>query len=432
MNVFDSRRARHLGRLFLMTTSLFAFAGCGKEKPAEEKEDTGPTKPVPIEVATAKQTTLRPALELVGTIVAIPERTATVSSRLGGWVEKVAVVEGKHVDANQLLVQLDQRAADADLSRANAAVAEKQAVLDRLKKGYLPQELEGARQDRDKAKATMEGLKSTVDAQKTLLDRKEFSRVQYQTTVNAYKAAQAAFNSADERVKLLVAGTRPEMKAEAKALLQAAQAASDTADLAVKWCRITTPIKGVVARLAARQGQFYNQATTLATVIDLSEVFVQLRIPSRDYAKVSVGTEIDVTVTALPGRKFHGNIARIAAEADPLTGAVDVFATVKNPDGALRPGLGCQARVKLPPIPNAVAVPRAAIADHDGTTVVTLVRDGKANEKTVTIGAQTTDLVQIVKGLSPGDVVATAGGYGLPENCPVRIVADLAAGRRGQ
>ncbi len=40
-------------------------------------------------------------------------------------------------------------------------------------------------------------------------------------------------------------------------------------------------------------------------------------------------------------------------------------------------------------------------------------------------GPRTRDLIQIVKGLSNGDQVATAGGYGLPEGCPVRIVADL-------
>lgn len=431
MHKYRPFRTSVLGSAFV-AAALLALAGCGKEKPAEEEEQTGPTKPVPIEVATAKQTTLRPALELVGTVVAIPERTSAVSSRLGGWVEDVAVVEGKHVDANQLLVQLDAHAAEADDMHAKAVVDEKQAVLTRLKKGYLPEELEGARQDRDKAQASMDGLKGQVDAQKKLLPSGDISPVKYDMTVKAYKAAEAAFKSTDERVKLLEKGTRVELVDEAAALLKGAQATWKRADLAVKWCRITAPIKGTVAKLAARKGQYFNQATTLATVIDLSEVFIQLRIPSRDYAKVGVGTKVDVAVTALPGRLFHGRIARIAAEADPLTGAVDVFATVKNPDGSLRPGLGCQARVWLPEIPNALAVPRAALADHDGTTVVTLVRDGKANETPVQTGAETKDLVQIVKGLSAGDVVATTGGYGLPENCPVKIVANLAAGRRGQ
>lgn len=432
MNGYHSHRISYLCGLFLAMVTIFAFIGCGTEKPAEEEEETGPTKPVPVEAAIVKQTNLRPALELVGTIVAIPERTALVSSRLGGWVEQVAVVEGQHVDANQLLVQLDDHAAKAALMGAKAAVDEKQAVLARLKKGYLPQELEGARQDRDKARATMDGLKGQVDAQKKLLRSGDVSPVTYDMTVKAFKAAQAAFKSADERVKLLEAGTRPEMKAEAKALLDAAQAAWKQADLTVKWCRITTPIKGTVAKLAARKGQYFNQATTLATVIDLSAVFVQLRIPSRNYAQVGVGTKIDVVVIALPGRLFHGRITRIAAEADPLTGAVDVFATVKNPDGSLRPGLGCQARVWLPEIPDALAVPRAAIADNGGTTVVTVVRDGKAVETPVQLGAETQDLVQITKGLSAGDVVATAGGYGLPENCPVKVVKDLAAAQKDQ
>jgi multidrug efflux pump subunit AcrA (membrane-fusion protein) len=431
MEAYRSKRLQEIAGLLLLVVLAVVASGCGHStSEAEENEEAGPTEPVPVEAATAKETTLRPALDLVGTIVAIPERTAAVSSRLGGWVENVAVVEGQAVGANQLLLQLDAHAAEADLLHAQATVEEKQAVLTRLKKGYLPQELEAARQDRERAQATMEGLKSEVDALQALLNRGEFSTVQYDTKVKAYKAAEAAYESARAHARLLEQGTRVEVVDEAAAQLKAAQASEKQADLAVKWCRITTPIKGVVARLAARQGQFFDRASTLATVIDLSEVFVQLRIPSHDYAQVEVGTKVDITVTALPGRTFHGHIARIAAEADPQTGSVDVFATVPNPDGSLRPGLGCQARVWLPEIANALAVPRAAIADNDGTTVVTLIRDGKAQEQPVQLGVETQNLVQIVKGLRPGDMVATAGGYGLPEGCPVKIVTSLSAGQK--
>ena len=161
--------------------------------------------------------------------------------------------------------------------------------------------------------------------------------------------------------------------------------------------------------------------------MDLSSVFVQLRIPSRDFGKVRLGTKVDVQLVSIPDRTFHGSIARISGEADPLTGNVNVFALVENKRGVLRPGLGCQARVWLPEIPNALAVPVAAIADHAGTPVVTLIQDGKAQETEVELGAETHQLVQVTQGLSAGDVVATAGGYGLPDGCPVRIVDDLAA-----
>ena len=58
-----------------------------------------------------------------------------------------------------------------------------------------------------------------------------------------------------------------------------------------------------------------------------------------------------------------------------------------------------------------------------------MIRDGKAYEAEVETGAETRDRVQILKGVSAGDLVATAGGYGLPDECPVHVVEDLAAAK---
>jgi hypothetical protein len=66
----------------------------------------------------------------------------------------------------------------------------------------------------------------------------------------------------------------------------------------------------------------------------------------------------------------------------------------------------------------------AAVADHAGTSVVTVVRDGKAHEIEVKLGLKTEDHVQIVRGFSAGEWVVTEGGYGLPDNCPVRILTE--------
>lgn len=412
--------------------SLLAVAGCANGTNGtsdEEPQSDGPSKehPVSVQAARAERTTLHPRLDLVGTIVAIPERTAVVSPQVAGWVDSLKVVEGQSVHAGDVLVQLDARSSQTAMKRAQALVAEKSAALQRLKRGYLPQEIAAARQDADKAAANVAALRNELAALKDLLDRREISAVQYETKQKAVQAAQAARNSAEERAKLLEAGTRPEMIDEAQGVLDAAQADLDQAQLNLQWCTIASPIDGVVVQLLARRGQFFDRAAPLATINDLSELFVQLRVPSAEFGKVQLGTPVDVELTSLPGRTFQGTVTRIGGQADPLTGNVVVFALVKNEGGTLRPGLSCQARVWLPEIPDVLAVPVAAVADHSGTPVVTVIRDGKAYETEVTLGAETPELVAVLKGLSAGNLVATAGGYGLPEGCPVRIVSDSAA-----
>ncbi|HQZ64316.1 MAG TPA: efflux RND transporter periplasmic adaptor subunit [Planctomycetaceae bacterium] len=378
--------------------------------------------PVPVQAAKVQRVTLRPALELVGNVMAIPERIAMISPQLGGWVTELGVHEGQIVKAGEPLAQLDERTAKTDIQRTSAIVAEKAAALKRLKRGYLPQEMEVARQDRDKAKATADGLRSELKALEDLRRRGEISPVQYDTKVKMLESADAALASADAHSRLIEEGTPAELVEEAQAFLEAAQADEEHAKLTLQWCTIASPIDGVVTLLAAHQGQYFAQALPLATVIDMSNVFVQLRIPSRDFGKVTIGTKVNVQLTSIPDRTFHGTINRISGEADPLTGNVNMFALVENEAGQLRPGLSCDVYVWLPEIPNALAVPVSAIGDHAGTPVVTLIRDGKTQETVVELGAETREFFQVTSGLAEGDIVATSGGYGLPDGCPVEIL----------
>jgi multidrug efflux pump subunit AcrA (membrane-fusion protein) len=412
---------------------LLTVVGCSTATPdATAPDGASPTTeatqqpPVSVEVATAEVTTLRPILDLVGQIVAIPEKTAVISPQLGGWVRKLDVVEGQSVKAGDLLVELDTRSAEVAVTRAEATVAEKSAAVKRLKSGYLPEEIAGARQDAGNAAAMVDGLTNELKALKNLLDRSEISPVIYQTKAEAVKSAEAALASAQEKVKLLEAGTRPEMIAESQGLLDVAKADLEQAKLTLNWCSITSPIDGVVVQLLARQGQFFDRAVVLATVMNLDEVFVQIRIPSAQFAKISIGTEIKIELASLPGKTFAGQVTRISGQADLATGNVIVFALVENPDHLLRPGLSCQVHVSLPEVPSALTIPIAAVADNSGTPVVTVIRDSKAYETEVTLGVETSDQVQILSGLKAGDQVTTAGGYGLPEACPV-VVADVHA-----
>lgn len=397
------------------------LAGCTKGTvPGDTTVEPEP-QPVPVQVAKAELTTLHPQLDLVGTIIAIPERTAVVSPQLGGWVEKLAVVEGQTVKAGDLLVQLDARAAQTDVERASAIVAEKESAVKRLKRGYLPQEIETARQDRDKAKAAVDGLRGELAALDDLLKRQEISPVAYETKAKALTAAEAALASADAHLKLFEQGTATELVDEAQSLLEVAQADLEHMKLTLEWCSITSPIDGVVVQLLAHQGQFFDRAVPLATVIDMSNVFVQLRIPSRNFADVQLGTPVDVQLNALPGQAFRGDISRISGQADPLTGNVIVFAKIENEAHLLRPGLSCEVRVSLTVVSQVLTIPVAAVADNSGTPVVTVIRDGKAYETEVQTGIETRELVQVLQGLAAGDIVATAGGYGLPTGTLVTV-----------
>jgi RND family efflux transporter MFP subunit len=416
---------RPLLALALGAIAAFTLAGCKKSTSEEHgEEDHLPRDPVPVRAFQARQSTLKPSIDVVGSLIAIPERTTSVSPQVAGWIQKIKVVEGDRVRAGEEILRLDPRMAEADLAKNIAAVKEKAAIVERLKHGPRSEEIEMARHDAHKAQIAIQALRGEVAALKSLRANNEVSAVQFQKTDSLLQAAEAESASVAAKLKLLQAGTRPEEIAETEARLEAAQAELTTAKLNVELCNVTSPLDGTITQLAARQGMYVDRTAALAMIVDLSQLFMQIRVPSAYLANVHVGAKVDVQVTSLPEKTYQGTIARIGGQADTATGDVDALAVVSNQDGLLRPGLACRGRLWLPELANVLAVPVAAVADHAGTSVVTVVRDGKAHEIEVKLGLKTEDHVQIVRGFSAGEWVVTEGGYGLPDNCPVRILTE--------
>ncbi|HUT10869.1 MAG TPA: efflux RND transporter periplasmic adaptor subunit [Thermoguttaceae bacterium] len=418
----------HHPRLLAAFTAVFltacALCGC-KEAVVEEEQDTLPKEPVPVEAVEARLTTLRPSIDLVGTLVVIPERSTVISPQIGGWIQKVSVVEGVEVGQGDELVVLDGRLAKADVAKAKASVAEKKATLARLERGYLPQEIEAARQEVRKCDEQADSIALEVAALEPLWKSKEVPDLQYQKVEASRRAAEAAQAAAQAHLELLLAGTPPEEIAEAEARLAMAHAELAAAKLNSNLCQITSPISGRVTQLFARQGAFAERSVPLLNIDDLSKLFMQVRIPSIHMANVQPGARVDVRLPTYPGQVFSGTVARISGEADPATGDIDAFVEIPNDNALLRTGLACRGRLWLPEMPNVLAIPVAAVADHAGKAVVTVVEDGKAREVEVALGTQTHDQVEITKGLEAGQWVVTEGGYGLPDDCPVKIVSNL-------
>ncbi|MBN2296568.1 MAG: efflux RND transporter periplasmic adaptor subunit [Pirellulales bacterium] len=384
-------------------------------------DETAAAPLVPVKVCRAKVLTLHPTLDLTGVIVAIPERSATISPQIGGWIKDVLVTESDTVKAGQELIRMDPRIAQINLEKVRASLLENEATLARLRNGYLPKEIDMARAEMAQAKANVGALRGQFDAAKSLHEKHEMSSVQYGKLASELQAAEAAFAAAEAKWKLMASGTRSEDIAKAEAQVAGAKADVNSAELTLQFCTISSPIAGRITRLSAQQGMSAQPAVVLATVTDLSDVFARVRIPNVYQTQVLKQADALVSVGTLPGKEFPGKFARTSGQADVNTGAVDALILVPNQENMLQPGLTCNVRLSLREIKDALVVPVTAIADRDGAHVLTLVRDGKAYEIEVQLGQKAGDLVQITEGVKAGDLVVTEGGYGLPDGCPVKI-----------
>lgn len=412
--------------LAVVLSSVLFPSGCRESSDQAESDEAPLPQPVPVRAAGTTVATLRPSVDLIGTIVPIAERTSEIFAQAEGQIARIAVVEGQSVRAGEVLIEVDRRQAEARLAGARAAGQRAQATLAKLEHGPLPEEVEAAHQTSRQLAAVARSLAAKLDALRSMHEKGDVSDVEFGQAQARFDAADAESRAAESRLRLLEAGTRSEEIAEARAELAEAEADVAAAELVVEFCTIRSPISGVVIQLSARAGAYVTPADMLGSVIDTSELFVQAHIPSAHFSKVSCGAPADAWTEPSADAALRGTVARLGPRANPDTGDVDVFVSIKNDRGLLVPGLACRVRLWLPELANTLSIPVAAVADRDGTPVVTVIRDGKAYEQPVTLGVSTKDQVQVLGGLEDGDWVATEGGYGLPEGCPVRLTSEAA------
>jgi RND family efflux transporter MFP subunit len=178
---------------------------------------------------------------------------------------------------------------------------------------------------------------------------------------------------------------------------------------------VAAPLSGVVTKRQANAGLAVEPATELFTVVDLSTVWVTGNVYERDLAHVRVGSLVSVTTTALPGRQWDGRISYIDPQIASETHTLQVRIEAPNHDEQLR--LGMYVEVAIAGTNTQQTVPivsRSAIQTVDDRHFVYLPdarQRGRFVEREVRLGSGAEGDVEVLEGLTAGDVVVTKGSF---------------------
>jgi len=178
---------------------------------------------------------------------------------------------------------------------------------------------------------------------------------------------------------------------------------------------VTAPIAGTVTQRQVGVGQYINSAangatSTVYTIGDLSTVWLVANVREADAALIRSGTAAQVRVPAYPGRVFDGRLSWIGASIDADTHRLSVRADVKNPDGALKPGMFASFTLLIGDTAPALAVPESAIVyEGEGARVWVAPKDGELASREIKTGRTNGKMVEVLSGLSAGDKVVSSG-----------------------
>jgi len=255
------------------------------------------------------------------------------------------------------------------------------------------------------AQASYVRAKQDFDRDSTLLKQQVIAQATYDQALQVYQSARSQVD-------------------EAQAALRQAQVKLD-------YCKLTSPMDGVVLDRHIEVGSLVEPTTVAFEVADLSDMKAVFGVSDMEVGELKQGSLQTLTAEALPGVPLIGKITSVAPNADPTTRTFDVEVTVPNKDGKLRSGMIASLQIAMAgtPATSSATVPLNAIVrpPHDRNDFAVYVvedRDGKsfARLRKVTLGEIVGNEIAVSKGVSIGDHVVMRGATMVSEGAEVKVI----------
>jgi membrane fusion protein (multidrug efflux system) len=209
---------------------------------------------------------------------------------------------------------------------------------------------------------------------------------------------------------------------EARAALQAAQADIELAQARLEKATLKAPLSGIVGLRSVSVGAYVTPGERIVELADVDPVKVDFRVQELALSELRRRQPIRVTVDALPGKVFEGEIDAIDPIVDVAGRAIRLRARIPNPRGELSPGLFARVQIVVERREGALLVPESAVFAEGVRRFVYRVLDGHAVLTVVELGQRRPGQVEVRKGLAREDVVVTAGHQQLRDGSPVEVL----------
>lgn len=216
---------------------------------------------------------------------------------------------------------------------------------------------------------------------------------------------------------------------QSAAALEVADAQVALARAQVARMRVLAPFDGVAGIRLINVGDYVKDGADLVSLDDVAAMYVDFRLPEGVLSRLKAGQGVEVTLDALPGRRFQGRVEAFDSQLDANGRSLLVRASIPNDEGVLRPGMFARARLVFSAREGAIVVPEEALVPQGGRQFLVKVVEGPAGLRSQRLearpGLRVPGKVEILQGLRAGDLVVTAGQGRLmrSDGLPVQVVS---------
>lgn len=417
--------------LALLLAAPLLLAACSVEvgTDADAAETPGAVKrrePTRVRVMPAVQREMVAALETTTNLES--ERRVTISPRIGGEVIAVLAEEGDAVETGELLAKLDPRDAQVALREAQVALDESAHAVARAEVAIR------------EAEARIEGSRLAYDNAQAVYQRNEGENLISAQDLDQLELNRDTARSEWEQAKLALETARIDAQS-AETNHTKAELALERAELSVSFTELRAPFAGTIAKRSVRVGDQLTMAGEAFVLIDLDDLRAEFFRPQRELALFTgrvdddgnptpAALSVSVTAEALPGYRFEGEILRVSPDIDPESGSFRVTVDVDAVQHGVRllPGMLVRLSVVTMRHPDALVVSKRALRREGETSVIFVVRDGRAARVIVDEAFSDDDFVEVRPHdgdtLEPGEDVVIVGNRDLEEGDEVQVTRE--------
>ena len=345
-----------------------------------------------------------------------PKAIITLSAEIGGTARKVPAVEGRQVEAGDVLVVIDTSTLPARIDAAKAEIAAATTALD----SATAQSRGTYNEQRAAAEANLEVARQRLEIAQKLATQNFSAPVEL---------AQLKANYENARMTLAQIDLARNLRSEVDIAQNRARLATAKSNLAVlrdqlAKSTIKAPAAGWLETMHLEQGEQIAAGAPAATILDMDELKIVLAVPQTNISEVGLGDPVNVNVAGAGMRK--GAVTKIASISSTTTRTFDVEVTVPNPGRELRAGMTVEANIDVGFQPAFGMSPAHLSVAGDGSLTAKI--DDGGTVRVVPVELVRSGVEQVfVSGLADGATLLTFGQAFVNAGDPVRVSPEPAS-----
>lgn len=184
---------------------------------------------------------------------------------------------------------------------------------------------------------------------------------------------------------------------------------------------LRAPFSGLAGLRHVSIGDYVKDGQDLVNIEEIDPLKVDFRVPEIYLKQVAVGQTLQIGLDAFPNQSYSGQVLAINPLVDTNGRSLVIRAQVRNSGSQMRPGMFARVRLLIGGVQDSLVIPEQALVPVGDDLYVFKVVDGKVQRTKIDIGQRRDAMVEVVKGLSKGDTVVTAGLQKIREGAAVKV-----------